>query len=719
MMSGKIKIGKRKNAKHGQVKMNGKILSLFLYILLYAFCVVSGVLSAQEERYTYTVGSICQETITANKDLVDEYSTEILREEAMQKVQPVYRLDDTILNQNEESIYNAFSQIEQVRQKTREIYSAQDPALIKGITETAWEGLLAPSMEEIRAMGPDFLTDQNIYTIASMEQKQLEVLRDAMVEKMRVKMRDGVTADNLVEMIESIRSELVSSGTFSSEEALLAAAIANANINPNLTYDIQATESARVAAAEAVTPIEYQEGQNIVQKGEIISEAQLRLIKQMGLMTENTGASRWLFSAILMGVVFGIALIYCIYQKHSVVRDLKSAVCMILLSALGIAVALICKRIDLRLAPVFLPVIIGTVILRRKTALLYGVWMSIVISFIMAPQQAFFFDDRVLRSLLSGLLGSFAVVLVFRGRQRRAEYIYSGIAAGAMVTVVYVCYGILEWYNWQQYLTVAFFGMGSGVLCGVLSIGILPVWEICFSLATPSRLLELSNPSNPLLRRLMIEAPGTYHHSVMVANLAEAGAEVVAADALLTRVSAYYHDIGKLTNPLMFKENQMNVANPHDTMTPEESAQAIRRHITDGVALARKSGLPEQMISIIFQHHGDGMVTYFYRMAQMQGPVEDESVFQYPSIKPQTKEAGVLMLADVVEATIRANNSIRMDLSTIHEQIQKLVMEIYNSGQLDECPLTRRDMTHIIDAFVRVLQGANHERIAYPEDPKK
>lgn len=345
--------------------------------------------------------------------------------------------------------------------------------------------------------------------------------------------------------------------------------------------------------------------------------------------------------------------------------------------------------------------------------------MSIVISFIMAPQQAFFFDDRVLRSLLSGLLGSFAVVLVFRGRQRRAEYIYSGIAAGAMVTVVYVCYGILEWYNWQQYLTVAFFGMGSGVLCGVLSIGILPVWEICFSLATPSRLLELSNPSNPLLRRLMIEAPGTYHHSVMVANLAEAGAEVVAADALLTRVSAYYHDIGKLTNPLMFKENQMNVANPHDTMTPEESAQAIRRHITDGVALARKSGLPEQMISIIFQHHGDGMVTYFYRMAQMQGPVEDESVFQYPSIKPQTKEAGVLMLADVVEATIRANNSIRMDLSTIHEQIQKLVMEIYNSGQLDECPLTRRDMTHIIDAFVRVLQGANHERIAYPEDPKK
>ena len=169
----------------------------------------------------------------------------------------------------------------------------------------------------------------------------------------------------------------------------------------------------------------------------------------------------------------------------------------------------------------------------------------------------------------------------------------------------------------------------------------------------------------------------------------------------------------------MFKENQMNVANPHDSMTPEESAKAIRSHITDGVALAKKNRLPQQMIDIISQHHGDGTVTYFYRMARMHGEIEDESVFHYPSIKPQTKEAGVLMLADVVEAAIRANNAMRLDLSAIHDQIQTLVIDRYNSGQLDECPLTRRDMSNIIDAFVRVLQGANHERIAYPEDPEK
>lgn len=704
----------------GQVKMQGKTASLVLYILLYVFCVVAGVLSAQTEKYTYTVGGICEETITANKDLVDEYSTEILREEAKQKVLPVYQLDDTILNQNEENIYNAFSQIEQIRQKVRQIYLAQPPEQIKSVAETDWEALLGPSMEEIRAERPDYLTDQNIYTIASMEPKQLETLRDAMVEKVRIKMKDGVTADDLVDMIESVRSELISGGAFTSEQALLAHAVATANINSNLTYNIEATESARLAAAEAVKPVQYQKGQNIVQKGEIISEAQLRLIKQMGLMTdERSGTSRWIFSALLMAAVFGIALLYCIYQRHSVVRDAKSALCMILLSALGIVVALICKRIDLRIAPVFLPVIIGAVILRRKTALLYGVWMSIIISFIMAPQKAFFFDDQVLRSMLAGLLGSFAVVLIFRGKQSRAEYIYSGMAAGVMAAVVYLCYGILEGYTWQQYLAAALFSLGSGVLCGFLAIGILPIWEACFSLATPSRLLELSNPSNPLLRRLMIEASGTYHHSVMVANLAEAGAEVVDADALLTRVSAYYHDIGKLSNPLMFKENQMNVANPHDSMTPEDSAKAIRSHITDGVALARKNRLPQQMVDIISQHHGDGTVTYFYRMARMHGEIEDESIFHYPSIKPQTKEAGVLMLADVVEAAIRANNAMRLDLSAIHDQIQTLVIDRYNSGQLDECPLTRRDMTNIIDAFVRILQGANHERIAYPEDPEK
>lgn len=720
-MTKKRKEGReRRHGILGQVKMKGRAFSLFLYILLYLFCVATGVLSAQTEQHSYTLGSICQETVTANKDLVDEYSTEALREEAKQKVQPVYQLDDTILNQSEENIYSDFSKLEQIRQKTKQIHAAQDPSVLRSIAETDWAGLLAPSMEEIRGMGPEYLTDQAIYTIASMEQKQLERLRDATVEKVRAKMSNGVTADDLADVIESVRSELVSNGTFTSEQAMVANAVATANVNANLTYDIAATESARLAAAEAVRPVEYQKGQNIVQKGEIISEAQLRLIKQMGLMTDkNSGVSRWIFSGLLMGAVFAIALLYCIYQKHSVVQDQKSALCMILLTALGIVVALICKRIDLRIAPVFLPVIIGAVILRRKTALLYGVWISIIISFIMAPQKAFFFDDQVLRSLLSGLLGSFAVVLTFRSKQSRAEYIYSGMAAGGMTAIVYLCYGMLEGYTWQQYLTAGLFGLGSGVLCGFLSIGILPVWEACFSLATPSRLLELSNPANTLLRRLMIEAPGTYHHSVMVANLAEAGAEVVAADALLTRVAAYYHDVGKLTNPLMFKENQMNVANPHDTMTPEESAQAIRRHITDGVALAKKSRLPARMIEVISQHHGDGAVTYFYRMAKMQGEIADESIFHYPSVKPQTKEAGVLMLADVVEATIRANHTIRMDLATIREQIEKLVMERYDSGQLDECPLTRRDMTHIIDAFVRVLQGANHERIAYPEEPSK
>ncbi len=179
---------------------------------------------------------------------------------------------------------------------------------------------------------------------------------------------------------------------------------------------------------------------------------------------------------------------------------------MILLTALGIVVALICKRIDLRIAPVFLPVIIGAVILRRKTALLYGVWMSIVISFVMAPQKAFFFDDQVLRSLLSGLLGSFAVVLTFRSKQSRAEYIYSGVAAGGMTAIVYLCYGMLEGYAWQQYLTAGLFWPGQRRALRVLIHWHFAGLGSVFFLATPSRLLELSNPANTLLRRLMIEA---------------------------------------------------------------------------------------------------------------------------------------------------------------------------------------------------------------------
>ena len=281
---------------------------------------------------------------------------------------------------------------------------------------------------------------------------------------------------------------------------------------------------------------------------------------------------------------------------------------------------------------------------------------------------------------------------------------------------MYLSYGVTNAYTLREFMATLLYAAASGLVSGFMSVGILPIWETIFSIATPSKLLELTDPSRPLLRKLMVEAPGTYHHSIMVANLAEAAAEAIGADALLTRVAAYYHDVGKLSDPLMFKENQINVPNPHDWLTPKESALIIRKHVPDGVKMAIQSGLPQSVVDIISQHHGDSTVSYFYYMAKQQGEV-DEKDFHYQGKKPQTKEAGILMMADITEAAIRAKKAASDP--DLREQITALVKSKYDEGEFDECPITRREVGQIIDAFTSIYEGMRHERILYPQDKKK
>ncbi len=706
----------KRKSRDTQGKQSGfRIFSILLYVLLYVFCVVAGVSGSLSQQYAYEVGSICEETITATKDVVDEYTTALLKEEAKQKVPPVYQMDNTVELQCESDIFSVFSSAEEVRQQARQIYLAlPESSSYFQPSAIEWETILADSMGQLRALVPTYITDQNIYTIASMEKKDLAALGDALVEQVRLQFTEGITQDALSSVLETIRSNFVSNGSFSSEEAGLAHDIAGNTVVANMTYDLAATEAKKAAAAENVEDIVYQEGQNIVLKGEIISEAQYRLIKQLGLAnTALTGTARWVFGALFLLLVFVVAGMYAFFTDKMLYEDRKTVLSVVCLTVLAVVLSLVCKRVDLRLCPVFVSVIIGAVVLQRRTALFYGCIASVIGAFVLSPNKAFFFDEQVLRSLLAQTLGSLVAIMLLRKRQSRGEYILAGVGAGFSAMLVYIGYGILNSFTWNQYLIVSLYALASGVTCGFLSVGILPVWESVFSLATPSRLLELTNPSQPLLRRLIIEAPGTYHHSMMVANLSEAAAEAVGANALLTRVAAYYHDVGKLSNPLMFKENQLNIENPHDQLTPLQSAEIIRRHIPDGIKLAEKNKLPREVVEVMSQHHGDGHVGYFYYMAKKAGELKDDADFRYQSKKPQTKEAGILMLADIVDAAIRANHAAAAP--DLWEQIAKLVKTKYEEGQLDDCPLTMRDLVRIISAFAHVFEGASHQRIVYPE----
>jgi putative nucleotidyltransferase with HDIG domain len=267
-------------------------------------------------------------------------------------------------------------------------------------------------------------------------------------------------------------------------------------------------------------------------------------------------------------------------------------------------------------------------------------------------------------------------------------------------------------------LTIAAFCVINGLVSAMLAVGATYVLGRMFGITTTMQLLELANPTQPLLRRLLMEAPGTYHHSIMVGNLGERAAEEVGADPLLVRVGAYYHDIGKLRRPYFFVENQAGGENVHETLEPEVSADIVRAHVRDGVELCEQYGVPPAVRELIPQHHGTRLVSFFYDQAvdaaSSTGQVSpDPQRFTYPGPRPQSKEGAILMLSDSVEAAARASRDHSAE--AIGALVEKLVMGRVAEGQLDDCDLTLRDVQRIKDAFRAILIGMYHPRIEYPE----
>jgi putative nucleotidyltransferase with HDIG domain len=258
------------------------------------------------------------------------------------------------------------------------------------------------------------------------------------------------------------------------------------------------------------------------------------------------------------------------------------------------------------------------------------------------------------------------------------------------------------------------FAVLNAVLSSLLTIGILPFYESIFSITTDITLLELSDLNHPLLKRLALEAPGTYHHSISVGNLSEAAAKAIHANPLLARVGTYYHDIGKIEIPEYFIENQLGVRSKHEALTPSMSSLILAAHVKRGRALGEENDIPDDVLNFIEEHHGTMVMTYFYSKAVEQGldPAQVDK-FRYPGPKPQVRETGIAMLADAVEAASRTLDNPKP--ARIHELIQRIINDRFQSGELDECPLTLRDLARIREAFAQVLIGAFHQRVAYPK----
>jgi hypothetical protein len=327
-------------------------------------------------------------------------------------------------------------------------------------------------------------------------------------------------------------------------------------------------------------------------------------------------------------------------------------------------------------------------------------------------------------------LGGVAGIITVRRGDRFQNFIRAGLTVAIVNVVVVAMFGFLGSHDARGVIELMGASIVSAAGSAVAAVGTFAVLGSVFGILTSFQLLELANPSQPLLRRLLVETPGTYHHSIMVGNLAERAAEAIGADPLVTRVAAYYHDIGKLANPLAFIENQAGGENVHDQLDPETSAQVLKAHVADGIDIAYKAKLPKALIAFIPQHHGTAPMSYFYARAKglaaepYGGPqtaegakaaaAVDERKFRHAGPKPQSREAALIMLADSVEASVRSLSS--RDEPAIRAMVARIIEERMSDGQFDECDLTLRDVEKIKEAFVQQLLGMYHQRIAYPQN---
>ena len=323
------------------------------------------------------------------------------------------------------------------------------------------------------------------------------------------------------------------------------------------------------------------------------------------------------------------------------------------------------------------------------------------------------FDSVVMTA--SMLAGGQVAVYLLRGCQKRGTIITAGLFSGLAAALVILAAYVMAGRSAGNILISVAWAVGSSVLSAVLVVGSLSLWENVFDVATSARLSELSNANHPLLRQLMTEAPGTYHHSMMTAALSESAAEAVEADPLLARVGAYYHDVGKLRRPMYFKENQKPGENIHDTLPPAESAAIILAHQKDGVILLNKHKMPSAVVQIAFEHHGTTMAAYFYQKAVREngGRQISQKNFRYPGARPSTKESAIVLLADSCEAAVRSIDSPSRE--TVEETVEKIIKGKMDDGQLFAAPLTLRELYLIQQSFLRTFNGLLHERIAYPE----
>lgn len=680
-------------------------------LVLAMFCFVCA-----PQRYDLRAGTISRYTITAPKDVIDEVTTQERRDAAAASVEPSYHLAEGVSEQVLADLNATFAELRMVQQYGLTLRNPDDtPETIRTRQFTDDEISYAQAMVTTMSLSRYQATTLMRTETADFD-TMVTTVNMAVENALNQSVREGQVKESIstITTIVGYRVEL-------SLMQNIVPTVLRTVLRPNMVIDQEATDLARQAAMDQVENVVYQQGQNIIRAGERVSPNQVEMLRALGLLENND----YDFSGYLGGLLLVLAGICTMLLMLRLLRPellLELRKVAVLMSVVVIAVALgviMVKYIHSYFAPMVLAALLLTALMGWHAGLAGTVGVSIIISGL-AVAGSNTSVTQMVNLLLMGLVGGGFSVWFVNGKSQRMRSVLCSLIVAVIDSLLILSIGLMTSSDMVTLLNNIPWALGGALLGGLAAVGLQPVFEGMFNLATPSKLMELGNQNHPLLRRLMLEAPGTYHHSMIVANLAEAAATRIGANALLARTSAYFHDVGKLKRPHYFKENQMGV-NPLNQTDPYVSAAIVTSHTRDGLQLAQKYHLPPEIQQIIVEHHGDTPVMYFYHKALQQagGSPVDIADFRYDSTRPATKEAAIIMLADTIEAAVRSMSDPTP--KAIEEFIERLVRGKLEDGQLSNSPLTFKDLDEICDAFVTVLNGVFHERIEYPttEVPKR
>lgn len=645
----------------------------------------------------FEIGAVSQEDIRTRKKItfVSEIRTERSRERAANEVEPIFFPPDRAVIQKQTT---TAEEISKYLNAVREDIYAKEEAQIS----------------QIEGLQPIQFEDEVIAAILSFSNEEWEDVSSETLRVFRSQMRGEIRESDLKGVLRNLPNKV--NPSLSDEQVMVVIAWARGLITTNTFLDADRTEEARQAARDKVAPVEwtYETGQIVVREGDVVSAEQLEALEQLGFQNPvRTPGSILATCLLLFLVVIALGLyIARIHPAHYASNRLMVFTVSFLVGMTWLARLVMPENI---LWAYFLPTSVAGMLL----SVLLGVDIAILVTIVLSIIVGYLTEsiELITYTLLSGIVAS---LLVWRV-ERLATFVSTGLLVGLMNVGVVLAFAFQEtapnWVDITQLVTAAFL---NGLASASLALAGFYVLSSALGITTFLQLMDLARPTHPLFRELLLKAPGTYHHSIVVSNLSEAAAEAIGADMLLVRVAAYYHDIGKTLNPRYFIENQTDGVNIHDTLNdPYQSAEIILSHVTEGVRLAQKHNLPQTLIDFMAQHHGTTLVGWFYHKACKEHGEEnvDISHFRYDGPKPQTREAAIMMLADTVEAAARAIKPAGAE--EIDKLIRKLIASKLADGQLDECELNLRDIDLIRRAFINVLQGIYHPRIAYPDGKKK